>query len=65
MMLMHTSHQTELPTADNEAPTAEIKVPCLVYSRVVGYLSPTRQWNEGKQQEFKERQTFKADLEDL
>jgi ribonucleoside-triphosphate reductase len=29
-----------------------------VYSRVVGYLRPVRQWNRGKQQEFKLRKTF-------
>ena len=29
-----------------------------VYSRVVGYLRPVKQWNEGKQQEFKQRKTF-------
>jgi hypothetical protein len=31
-----------------------------VYSRVVGYLRPVAQWNEGKQQEFKDRKEFKA-----
>ena len=30
-----------------------------VYSRVVGYRRPVTQWNEGKQQEFKERKDFK------
>ena len=30
-----------------------------VYSRVVGYLRPVNQWNEGKVEEFKERKTFK------
>ena len=34
-------------------------VPCLVYSRIVGYLTPTSQWNIGKRQEFKERKVFK------
>ncbi|MDD5568845.1 MAG: anaerobic ribonucleoside-triphosphate reductase [Candidatus Pacebacteria bacterium] len=29
-----------------------------VYSRVVGYLRPVSQWNEGKQQEFKDRKEF-------
>lgn len=29
-----------------------------VYSRVVGYLRPVKQWNEGKQAEFKLRSTF-------
>lgn len=36
----------------------EVKVPCEVYSRIVGYLRPVQAWNEGKQQEFRERQTF-------
>jgi len=30
-----------------------------VYSRVVGYLRPVNQWNEGKAEEFRERKTFK------
>ena len=29
-----------------------------VYSRVVGYLRPVRQWNNGKKQEFLERKTY-------
>ncbi len=33
---------------------------CEVYSRVVGYLRPVKQWNEGKQQEFVERKVFKV-----
>ncbi len=32
---------------------------CEVYSRVVGYLRPTSQWNEGKLEEFKDRKLFK------
>jgi ribonucleoside-triphosphate reductase len=31
---------------------------CEVYSRVVGYLRPVSQWNEGKQEEFVNRKTF-------
>ncbi len=31
-----------------------------VYSRIVGYLRPVNQWNNGKQSEFKIRQTFKV-----
>jgi ribonucleoside-triphosphate reductase len=30
-----------------------------VYSRVVGYLRPVKQWNSGKQSEFSVRKTFK------
>lgn len=31
-----------------------------VYSRVVGYLRPVKQWNNGKQAEFDMRKTFKV-----
>jgi len=31
-----------------------------IYSRVVGYLRPVTQWNDGKQAEFKMRKTFKV-----
>ncbi len=31
---------------------------CEVYSRVVGYLRPVDQWNQGKAREFEERATF-------
>ena len=31
---------------------------CEVYSRVVGYFRPVKNWNEGKQSEYKERLTF-------
>tara|TARA_Y100000310_G_C20529872_1_gene737872 strand:- start:166 stop:330 length:165 start_codon:yes stop_codon:yes gene_type:complete len=33
---------------------------CEVYSRVVGYLRPVGQWNEGKQAEWDDRKTFKV-----
>jgi ribonucleoside-triphosphate reductase len=37
---------------------------CEVFSRIVGYLRPVSQWNDGKQEEFKERKFFdnKADI---
>ncbi len=31
---------------------------CLIYSRVVGYIRPVQQWNEGKQAEYCERRVF-------
>lgn len=34
-------------------PTCESK--CEVYSRIVGYLRPVQQWNDGKQSEFSDR----------
>lgn len=33
---------------------------CEVYSRIVGYMRPVRQWNEGKQQEFFDRKIFEV-----
>jgi hypothetical protein len=30
-----------------------------VYSRVCGYFRPVSNWNRGKEQEFKDRKTFK------
>jgi len=33
---------------------------CEVYSRVVGYLRPVKQWHEGKQQEYRERIVYKS-----
>lgn len=36
--------------------------PCDIYSRVVGYYSPTKTWNEGKQEEYKDRKEFKGAL---
>jgi len=39
--------------------TNEIKrTKCERYSRVVGYLRPVEQWNEGKQSEFDDRIMF-------
>ena len=40
--------------------TKKIKrTPCEVYSRIVGYLRPVQQWNDGKQAEYKDRAVFK------
>lgn len=36
----------------------EKKVPCEVYSRIVGYFRPIRNWNKGKRQEFAERKVY-------
>jgi len=46
-------------------PQCTIKQPCEVYSRVVGYLRPVSQWNNGKQEEFKERKEFKIRKQEL
>ena len=31
------------------------QIPCEVYSRVVGYMRPVNQWNNGKKAEFDDR----------
>jgi ribonucleoside-triphosphate reductase (formate) len=31
---------------------------CEVYSRIVGYIRPVQQWNDGKQAEFADRTEF-------
>lgn len=38
----------------------ELKIQTEVYSRVVGYFRPTAQWNNGKREEYTERQTMKV-----
>jgi len=48
-----------LPGEHFECPKCTIKQPCEVYSRIVGYYRPVKQYNLGKQQEFQERKEFK------
>ena len=35
-----------------------VKTKTDIYSRIVGYLRPVRDWNEGKFEEFNDRKTF-------
>lgn len=44
------------------ASTKTKRTRCEVYSRVVGYLRPINQWNEGKRAEFSDRLTFDKQL---
>lgn len=46
---------------DGERPICECGRPTEVYSRVVGYLRPVEQWNEGKREEFRERKMYRID----
>jgi len=34
---------------------------CQIWNRVVGYLRPTNEWNDGKKSEFKNRKPFKIE----
>ena len=37
------------------------KQTCEVYSRITGYYRPVKNWNNGKQEEFKERKTYEIE----
>lgn len=37
---------------------SEKRIPCEVYSRIVGYIRPIQSWNTAKQVEFEQRITF-------
>ncbi len=51
--------ETNRRTSDTVGADVEVRVPCEVYSRVVGYLRPVQAWNEGKRQEYSERTPFR------
>lgn len=40
--------------------TSKKRTRCEVYSRIVGYLRPVSQWNDGKAAEFDDRVTYKT-----
>lgn len=44
-------------------PKCVVEQPCEVYSRIVGYIRPVNQWNDGKQQEFKDRKCYVVETE--
>jgi ribonucleoside-triphosphate reductase (formate) len=35
-----------------------VQTKCEIYSRVVGYIRPIEQWNDGKREEFNDRKKF-------
>ena len=35
---------------------------CTVYSRVVGWITPTNNWNDGKKAEWTDRKTYSKQL---
>ena len=39
----------------------QIKIPCEVYTRCVGFYRPTSQFNPGKKSEFNMRKTYIVD----
>lgn len=56
---------TEEVAEEAAASDGDARVPCEVWSRIVGYMRPVQNWNEGKQQEFEDRRTFEVHDGDL
>ena len=50
-----------LDSNPDQAETVGLRVPCEVYSRVVGYLRPVQNWHQGKKQEFVDRKAFRVE----
>jgi anaerobic ribonucleoside-triphosphate reductase len=36
---------------------------CIIYSRVVGWMTPVQNWNPGKKAEFADRKTYDKQLD--
>lgn len=49
-----------MPKEKNKGKEKVLAVKADVYSRVVGYYRPVQDWNEGKREEFKERNYLKT-----
>jgi len=62
------SDETVTATDETETETgaggeAVVRIPCEVYSRVVGFLRPIQFWNEGKRREFGDRVNYKLSIQ--
>jgi ribonucleoside-triphosphate reductase len=45
--------------SNNTQDSLKKRTECVVYSRVVGWLTPIKNWNPGKQSEWADRQAYK------
>lgn len=52
------SEETADDIIKSNLPRVPDKIPCEVYSRVVGYYRPVSQWNKAQQEQFRERMAF-------
>jgi len=46
------------------SPISTQRQECIVYSRVVGWYTPVKNYNPGKSSEYKDRKTFKVECSD-
>ena len=58
-----TTVANETETETGAGGEAVVRIPCEVYSRVVGYLRPVQFWNEGKRREFRDRVNYKLSIQ--
>lgn len=58
-----TTKETSPELIESEEERGPKRQPCEVYSRIVGYLRPVNQWNEGKQAEFSDRKEYAMNRE--
>lgn len=57
-MMQHEGCEVIQKTSPNVSNFQRTK--CEVFSRVVGYIRPVQQWNDGKVAEFNQRKTFEV-----
>ena len=48
-------------TINNMSPIKTKRQECIVYSRVVGWLTPVKNFNPGKASEYRDRLTYQVD----
>lgn len=46
--------------SSTKSTTRQGRTVCEVFSRIVGYMRPVSQWNDGKAEEFKMRTAYKV-----
>lgn len=46
---------------EDKVVTDEDRTETEIYSRVVGYITPVKRWNDGKAAEYKDRTVFEVD----
>ena len=57
--------QLELRIKELERDLQNVKgTPCEVYTRIVGYFRPVKEWNPGKQEEYGERIVYEKGIKE-
>jgi len=59
-MTYYEDENGNLVREDGTVIPVKARTKCEIYSRVVGYLRPTENWNPGAVAQFEDRKTYKA-----